>query len=165
MRMMKNCLLIISASVILAACATANKQQGYENRQEIAEMVNNAVNNRDFTIKVQTAFPMRGRAIPLTADFDLAVKGDSVVSCLPYFGRGYYIPYGGGDGLNFTDVMRNFKVTQRKDDMKSIEFMVKNSEDSYSFYIDVFDNGRATINVVPQQRESISFKGEMEPKK
>lgn len=43
-----------------------------------------------------------------------------------------------------------------------MEFSVKNEEDMYKFYIDVFDNGKASINVMPQQRERISFNGEIE---
>lgn len=161
-RNMKKILLIITAAVILAACATTDKQQGYDKKKEKAEMIDKAVCNRDFKISVRTAYPNRGRSVPLTTDFELRVKGDSVMSYLPYFGRAYNIPYGGGKGLNFSNVMSDFKITQPKRDKKHIEFNVKNDEDTYKFYIDVFDNGNASINVMPQQRESISFNGDVE---
>lgn len=162
MKHMKKILLIITAAVILAACATTDKQQGYDKKKEKAEMIDKAVCNRDFKISVRTAYPNRGRSVPLTTDFELRVKGDSVMSYLPYFGRAYNIPYGGGKGLNFNDVMNDFKITQPKRNKKHIEFNVKNDEDTYKFYIDVFDNGNAYINVMPQQRESISFNGDVE---
>ena len=162
MRNMKKILLIITAAVIMAACATTDKQKGYDKKKEKAEMIDKAVSNRDFKISVRTAYPNRGRSVPLTTDFELRVKGDSVMSYLPYFGRAYNIPYGGGQGLNFSAVMSDFKITQPKRDKKHIEFNVKNDEDTYKFYIDVFDNGKAAINVIPQQRESISFNGDVE---
>lgn len=161
-RNMKKILLIITAAVIMAACATTDKQKGYDKKKEKAEMIDKAVSNRDFKISVRTAYPNRGRSVQLTTDFELRVKGDSVMSYLPYFGRAYNIPYGGGKGLNFNDVMNDFKITQPKRNKKHIEFNVKNDEDTYKFYIDVFDNGNAYINVMPQQRESISFNGDVE---
>lgn len=161
-RNMKKILLIITAAVIMAACATTDKQKGYDKKKEKAEMIDKAVSNRDFKISVRTAYPNRGRSVQLTTDFELRVKGDSVMSYLPYFGRAYNIHYGGGKGLNFSDVMSDFKITQPKRDKKHIEFNVKNDEDTYKFYIDVFDNGNAYINVMPQQRESISFNGDVE---
>ena len=42
-----------------------------------------------------------------------------------------------------------------------IEFTVTNEEDSYLFRIDVFDNGKAYIDVIARDRDSISFDGEM----
>lgn len=159
---MKKILLIITAAVILAACATTDKQQGYDKKKEKAEMIDKAVCNRDIKISVRTAYPKRGRSVPLTTDFELRVKGDSVMSYLPYFGRAYNVPYGGGKGLNFSGVTEDFKITQPKRDRKHVEFSVKNDEDTYKFHIDIFDNGSASINVMPQQREMISFNGEIE---
>lgn len=101
-------------------------------------------------------------SVTLTADFNIRVKGDSVVSYLPYFGRAYNVPYGGGKTLNFSGVTQDYKITQPKRDKMHMEFSVKNEEDMYKFYIDVFDNGKASINVMPQQRERISFNGEIE---
>lgn len=159
---MKNLLLIISAFLIFVACATADKTQSDAKKQKMAEMVDSVVSSRNFNITVRTAYPMGGRSIHLTNNFSIRINGDSIISCLPYFGRGYNIPYGGGKGLNFSGIMSDFKMSQPKNDKISIELMVKNEEDAYMFYIDVFDNASALINVVPQQREKISFQGEVE---
>lgn len=159
---MKRILFIITAAIILVACATTDRQQNDRKKQEKAEMISRAVCNRDFKINVQTAHPTRGMSVQLTADFDLRIKGDNVVSYLPYFGRAYNVPYGGGKGLNFSGVTEDFKITQPKRDRKHVEFSVKNDEDTYKFHIDIFDNGSASINVMPQQREMISFNGEIE---
>lgn len=158
----KKAIFIITAAIILVACATTDRQQNDRKRQEKAEMISKAVSNRDFTISVRTAHPARGMSVPLTADFDLKVKGDSVVSYLPYFGRAYNVPYGGGKGLNFSGVTEDFKITQPKRDRKHVEFSVKNDEDTYKFDIDVFDNGSVSVGVMSQQRERISFNGEIE---
>lgn len=66
--------------------------------------------------------------------------------------------------LRATEIRKgqDFKITQPKRDRKHVEFSVKNDEDTYKFHIDIFDNGSASINVMPQQREMISFNGEIE---
>lgn len=162
MKHMKRILFIIIVTVLCVACATTNRKQNDRKKLEKSELISKAICNRDFKINVQTAHPTRGMSVTLTADFNIRVKGDSVVSYLPYFGRAYNVPYGGGKALNFSGVTQDYKITQPERDKMHMEFSVKNEEDMYKFYIDVFDNGKASINVMPQQRERISFNGEIE---
>ena len=157
-----NCNNIIIVTILCVACATTNRKQNDRKKLEKSELISKAICNRDFKINVQTAHPTRGMSVTLTADFNIRVKSDSVVSYLPYFGRAYNVPYGGGKALNFSGVTQDYKITQPKRDKMHMEFSVKNEEDMYKFYIDVFDNGKASINVMPQQRERISFNGEIE---
>ena len=43
-----------------------------------------------------------------------------------------------------------------------IEFVARNPEDRYEFRAQVYTNGEASINVNMQNRQSISFQGELE---
>ena len=142
--------------------ATADKAARDQRRRDRAEKVAGAIESGRYRVGIRTAYPIRGAAVQVTGDYGLEVSGDSVTVYLPYFGRGYTLPYGGGKGLNFSGVTENFKITQPKRDRKHVEFSVKNDEDTYKFHIDIFDNGSASINVMPQQREMISFNGEIE---
>lgn len=45
-----------------------------------------------------------------------------------------------------------------------IKFSARTAEDKYDFSISVFDNGAASIDVMMQNRQSISFSGEMDTK-
>ena len=70
--------------------------------------------SKEYTIDVNIALPMRGRNIPLTSHYSLEIKKDSVISQLPYFGRGYKREHqqgrdgsakeeSGGDGIRQTN--------------------------------------------------------------
>jgi hypothetical protein len=80
---------------------------------------------------------------------------------LPYFGRAYNVPYGGGKGLSFSAPIGNYKEYQQKNDLRQIEINLTNDEDTYIYYIKVFDNGSSSIDVQSRQRESISYSGEI----
>ena len=53
------------------------------------------------------------------------------------------------------------KEYQQKNDLRQIEIGLTNDEDTYIYYIKVFDNGSSSIDVQSRQRESISYSGEM----
>lgn len=89
---MKRTLFIIIVTILCVACATTNRKQNDRKKLEKSELISKAICNRDFKINVQTAHPTRGMSVTLTADFNIRVKGDSVVSYLPYFGRAYNVP-------------------------------------------------------------------------
>lgn len=76
-------------------------------------------------------------------------------------GRAYSIPYGGGDGLNFKAVLKEYSMKMDKKGNAVIEFIARNPEDRYEYRIKVFPNGSASIDVNMQNRQSISFQGEL----
>ena len=90
------------------------------------------------------------------------IRNDSLFSYLPYFGRAYDVPYGGGKGLNFDAPIESYEETLMKNGQRHIEIGLKNDEDTYLYTIKVFDNGSSSIEVQSRRRESISYSGEME---
>ena len=107
-------------------------------------------------------YPRSGQARNVTSDYSLQVKGDSVYSYLPYFGRAYNIPYGGGKGLNFKSPITNYKSEKDQKGTTFIYFNVNNEEDYMEFKLEVFDNGNASIDLTPREREPISFSGKLD---
>ena len=76
--------------------------QNREERKELKEQtVKEKIESENYRIEINTAYPRRGRMIPLTSIYSVTIRNDSVFSQLPYFGRAYSIPYGGGQGLMF----------------------------------------------------------------
>lgn len=136
-------------------------QSKKEKKEYIKELVKEQVENREYTIEVNRALPTGGRSVNLTSLYELKVQGDSVYSYLPYFGRAYSVPYGGGDGLRFETVMTDYNVTYDKKGTARIQFKAITNEDNFTFNISVFDNGSASINVTPTNRQQISFNGEI----
>ena len=82
-------------------------------------------------------------------------------SYLPYIGEAYRLPYGGGKGLNFKGKIENYTITYPTSNRSHIEFTVNNGEDVYHVRIDVFNNGKSILDVIAQDRDAVSFDGEM----
>lgn len=159
---MKCLISLIIAVLTLASCATADKAARDQRRRDRAEKVAGAIESGRYRVGVRTAYPARGGAVQVTGDYGLEVNGDSVTVYLPYFGRGFTLPYGGGRGLNFKAAMAEYKVRRVKRDRTRVDFLTGNDEDIYRFTVDIFDNGQVTVDVQPQQRSRISYGGELE---
>ena len=108
------------------------------------------------------ALPARGRSVTLTSPYSVEIRNDSVISYLPYYGRAYSIPYGGGEGLNFKAPLTDYKLEWDKKETAKIKFSARSEEDKFDFIIDVFSNGSSSIFVNMQNRQSISFQGELD---
>lgn len=83
---------------LLTACSTMTAAE----RAEKALAVERALASRHYVVDVQMMYPRSGRAVNVSSNYSLEIKGDTVVSYLPYFGRAYSIPYGGGKAFNFS---------------------------------------------------------------
>ena len=150
----------LTALVMLVGCATAEERAARAAEQ--AKAVKAALQERNYQIAVNRMYPSRGASKIVSSGYSVEVRNDSLISYLPYFGRAYDVPYGGGNGLNFSAPIRNYKESQTKSDLRHIEIDVKNDEDTYLYTLDIFDNGSTDINVRSRQREPISFSGQME---
>ncbi len=160
---MKRMMIALVAAVVLTACATW-KSDGLtkeERRAQTAQKVAEGLSKRHFTIEAEQCYPMRGAARRIDYGYEVTVHGDTLKSYLPYFGRAYNIPYGGGKGLRFDAIIKNYEQWRTKKNMTHIVIYTDNEEDVYIYTIDVFDNGNATIDVRSREREEISFSGQM----
>lgn len=163
---MKNVrLLWLLGIVLLLAGQSLYAQSKKEKREQKAKEIKELIDSKRFTIDVNRAIPMRGRTINLTSPYSLEMRGDSVISYLPYFGRAYSVPYGGGDGLRFEKSITDYQASFNKKGTAQIQFRARSDDDTYAFNMQVFSNGSATINVSPVNRQSITFHGELAPKK
>lgn len=148
---------------MLAACATLPNDNltKEERRARTARIVAENLSKRHFTIEADHCYPQRGAARRIDYGYEVSVHGDTLKSYLPYFGRAYNIPYGGGKGLHFDAIIKNYQQWQVKKNMTRIVIYTDNEEDVYVYSLDVFDNGNATINVQAREREQISYSGQM----
>ena len=156
--------MIIAAALTLSGCATtaSSQKEKQAKKEQKAAMIRKAIDDRTFIIDVNMAYPQGHPAINVTSNYSLEMKGDSVISYLPYYGRAYRVPYGGGKGLNFSGKAVDYAMEQLKNDRTRISFRVANDEDTYLFLVSVFTNGSADISVTSNEREPISFGGTME---
>lgn len=105
--------------------------------------------------------PLHGPSKHVDYGFSLEMRGDSIVSYLPYFGVAYSVPYGGGKGLNFTATINNWQLSQTKADMHEAMVDVSNGEDRLLYRIDVYADGSSQIDVWANERDPISYTGRM----
>ena len=129
---------------------------------ELSANVTNALNNRDYIIAISRMYPMRGSSRSVSYGYSVEVRNDTLFSYLPYFGRAYNVPYGGGKGLNFTAPIGSYQEYMKRNGQRHIEIGVTNEEDIYLYTIDVFDNGSSSVSVSSRQREQISYTGDIE---
>lgn len=162
MKTKKQILMLLLA--LLVGLPTLSAQSKKEKKEQKKEAVKKLIASENYKIDVRTALPMRGRSIPLTSPYSLEIRNDSVISYLPYFGRAYSIPYGGGDGLNFKAPLKEYDMEMDKKENAVIKFVARNPEDKYEYRVKVYSNGSASIDVNMQNRQSISFQGELEMK-
>lgn len=160
---LKAMVLWMIACLAMISCASTDPSglSKAERRQQQAMMVQKALLDRNYTISVQSAHPSSGAPINLSSPYSLKVKGDTVVSYLPFFGRAYSLPYGGGKGLNFTGKVISYETSRNKKEY-NIKMGVDSDEDQYTYYIDVYENGRAVMLVTSRNRSNITFYGEMD---
>ncbi len=146
--------------MVLSGCASSE-----ERAARAAEQVANvkaALTARNYKIAVSRMYPRSGAAKSVSYGYSVEVRNDSLFSYLPYFGRAFDVPYGGGKGLNFDAPIESYNETQLENGKRHIEIGLKNDEDTYLYTISVFDNGNSSIDVQSRRREPISYSGEME---
>ena len=149
------------AVMMLVACSTLTPAEKDERRAKRAQAVEQALAARHYRVSVNMMYPRRGKAKTVSSDYGLEVKGETLVSYLPYFGRAYSVPYGGGKGLDFTALISEYKAEKDDKGTTKISILVNNEEDDFSYFLTVFDNGQSTIDVRAREREPISFSGDL----
>ena len=152
--------LACSALVMLSGCATSEERAAQ--KAEMARNVTKALNERNYKISILRMNPMRGSSRSVSYGYSVEVRNDTLFSYLPYFGRAYNVPYGGGKGLNFSHPIENYQEYQKKNGQRHIEIGLTNEEDTYLYTIEVFDNGNSSVEVWSRQRERIYYTGMME---
>ena len=148
------------AAVLLGGCATSEERAAQKAEQ--VKKVTAALNRRQYKISIARMYPMNGPSKTVTYGYSVEVKNDSLFSYLPYFGRAYNVPYGGGKGLNFSAPIGSYQEEVAKNGKRRIEIGLTNEEDTYLYILEVFDNGSSTVSVMSRQREQISYSGDME---
>ena len=166
--MMKKIAFIVMMAALLVGCRTTSSvtsgMSKAERKAYVAEQVYNGLDEKHYTIEVSHMTERRGGMRTLSGGYELQVKGDTVISYLPYFGdvyAGRTVPYGQQKALNFTGHIYNYVAVMEKQGEYRIQFQTETEEDRYIYTIQMFDNGKSYIDVLGENRTSISFIGDM----
>lgn len=162
---MRSIILYLLLAIMLASCSTSNSVGQLSRKEQkllLEQKTRQALADRHYTIFVTTAHPIGFPTISLSTPYTLEVRGDSIISYLPYFGTAYSVPYGGGKALNFTGTIRKYEDVERKRGEHDIIIEVYNEEDIYVYLLNVFESGSTSITVRSRQRSEISFLGRVD---
>ena len=154
-------LLVMMMTTLLMGCATT--QERAQQRENTARQVAQAISERKLKVEVHSMMTQRYGAHRVTPDFYLLLRGDTLDSYLPFFGRAYgAVPYSTpSQGLNFTSPIEKMRTTELKHDGVRMEMEVSSQEDRYRYQLDIYPNGSAYIYVRAQERDAVSFDGEL----
>ena len=152
---------LLTAALLVSACGildseTREERAAREARE--AQMVRQGVDAADFTIDITRMYPLRGSA-KTVSNYSITVEDGVLISHLPYFGRAWRVPYGGGHALNFDAPIAEYIAVPYGKDGYEIRIYVKTDEDQHLYRITLFDNGTANLDVQSNNRERISFSG------
>ena len=129
------------------------------NAQPDKATVKTSVESKQFIFHAQTAMPSSGRSRQLTSEYDLRIFPDSLVSNLPYYGRAYSVPYGGGGGFDFTSTKFDYTVTPGKKKGWDITIKTKDVNDFQEFSLSLSDDGYGTLQALSNNRQPMAFTG------
>jgi len=122
--------------------------------------IQQAIETKNFVFKAESVTPQRGRMRQLTPEYDVVLRPDTITSFLPYFGRAFTASINSSEGgIKFTATNFDYTVSPKKKNRWEITIKPKDVNDVRELYLTVFDNGRATLQVSSNNRESISFNG------
>ena len=170
---------------LLMACSTMTKAEREAKEAEQAKMVKEALDKRhykidinmmyarrfgsknvtsnwSYKIDINMMYARRFGSKNVTSNWSLEVKGDTLVSYLPYIGVAYEASFGSNSGLNFTAPISNYEDEGFKKGKRMIRLKVKNEDDLLDYQLEVMDNGSTSIDVMSRKREGISYSGQMD---
>ena len=155
---MKGMLAATMALLLNAGCAT--QQDRAERLASVRTAVAEAIASKQMRIEIRSMNSMRYGSRMVTPDFFLELRGDTLRSYLPYLGQAHQAPMMSPSiGLNFDAPILQYAESQPKKNLTRLEMAVRTQEDSYLYTIEVFDTGEADIRVRSQNRDPISFEG------
>ena len=155
------CPAFIIALAFLAVTVNAQQTDKEIKQQQKAASITKKIETKTYTFVAEYAQPMRGGQKYLTSEYDLRVVKDSVIAFLPYFGRVYMdVPvYPTDDGVKFTSTKFDYTITPKKKGGWTITIKLNDVKRTSKLTLDVFTNGSASLQVISNTRDPISFSG------
>ena len=156
--------LFLWLSIGVWSCATsqATKAEKAARQARVAQAVADSISRRSFTIEVNYINPQRLPSRQLSYGYGVTIRnGEVIESYLPFFGQVYRAEFGEQTGLNFTEKIVQYQAGQVKKDRYAVELVVRRRLEMLVYRFDIFDNGRTTLTVSSDNRDTMHFTGEM----
>ena len=136
---------------------TDKKEVKARQRLEMAQLIQDG----RFQFVVMSANSSLGNFNNLSPNYVMVFDSLQVKAHLPYYGRAYSVPYGGGNGgvqFDLTAEKLNCEYNERKKTYL-ISAELKDSQDSYAIFLNTGLDGFATLKIDFINRQGISYYG------
>jgi len=159
--------ILLAAFALLAiseAIPCLSQTSKADKKKEKAALIKSiVVDSQHYVFEPQIALPTTGSSRNLTYGYQLLVSKNKVESYLPYFGRAYSVDYGSTQSpLEFNSTDFTYTLTERKKGGWDIKIEYKDTKDAVKMILSVFDSGSASLQVMSNNRQPISFNGFVE---
>lgn len=156
----------VAITIILVACFDFTFSQENLTKQNKKELeyqeVVKIVQSGSFIFEANKMFQQGGGMIDLTTNLGyLKINEKRVEADLPFFGETYLVHDISGDaGINFEGEMLEYKEVQNDEKMRvEIKFQVKTVNDKYSCMMDLFSNGKASLDINCISKSHARYRG------
>ncbi len=153
-------LLVVSVQTTYGQKKKSKKEKRMEQFAETKKMVD----SKQFIFVPNRAFPTGGRSIDLTTNYGfIKIMGAKTEGDMPFFGRGYSIPYGGDGGIKYdkTEILDEKIELNEKKMRVSYSFEAKGQNDTFVIRMDIGYNGGTSVSIISNNRSQISYNGEI----
>jgi len=146
--------------LLLQGCGvlTENSEDRQARLEREAQMVREGVETGNFKVDIRFMIPLAGSSRNVT-NYSVTVKDGHIVSHLPYVGRAWDLPYGGGHALNYESAIQDSAVYREPDGSYTVRLIIRTDEDSHVYTFQIFPNGSTTLLVQSRNREPINYRG------
>jgi hypothetical protein len=152
-------LLLLTLSVIAVHCKPV-QTAGEQASREIA--VRKLLESRNYQFIPRSVQTQRGRSMPVS-NYSLIIRQDTLISYLPYYGVAYTAQIGKSQGpLDFTatNIKYSSKTAKKGNTLITI-IPTGKFTDTQALYLRVSSSGYASLNIRFNDRQPISFSGEI----
>jgi len=151
----------IALGAMMVSCSTMTKAERDAKNAERAKYVTKVLDSKHYTIDIDMMHANRFGSQFVRDNWSLEVKGDTLVSYLPYVGVAHSAPIGSDSGFNFTAPIKSYEDKGVQKGKRSILVSVTNDGDMIEYHLDVMENGNTSVFVTSRKRESISYSGQI----
>lgn len=115
-----------------------------------------------YVFSAVTALPQRGNNVQLSPGFVLKITPDSLICYLPYYGRAYQASYGdNANAMNFTSVKFRTHESRTKKGVQTLTFSLEDNREVRTLYVTILGDGYASVSASFNQRQPISYRGQI----
>lgn len=154
--------LLVSLWLVCSCSSTKTVAEKENIKKETAQRVVQLVNGNHYQISVDYVHPQYMEPKFLSREYSVTIKGDSISSILPFYGRAERVSFDYESPLDFDSKIIKYKVTHPKADLTRIVLSTKNKSELFDYTIDVYDNASVQMRVKGFERDYNDFTGSID---